>query len=443
MSSDPVPTNLIDELHAVLSHLSDHPYPFVANPPTAPKRASVSILIRINPDYAHWPPARDSLPLHTPGESTQQRLEGFFGQEWVRHGDPEVLFIKRSARKEDKWSSHVAVPGGRRDPEDPDDRAAAIRETWEEVGLDLREENAISVGNLAQRIVTTSWGKTPIMVYCPYVFLITKHDIPPLRLQPAEIASAHWVSLKALLNPSQRTVESVDIAKRYAKDLRGWHSALGLGEMIFAAVRLVPSESVYSTAQAGFLPTIPARQPISSRLGRWFSNKPIPAPSTDTPLHLWGLTLGVMADFLDLLPPHNAIRLWIYPTFTAPDLQFVLWALSRHFRSRKTKSLEDGMAKVGPLNPLEAGTQAKPLRNESFAPSSAPSGTATPDPNAPSKVEAGIEGLGVSRGSRSDAVGALLEGYYDYIRRAVQVTLLGRATILGAVVFYIIRRRKR
>jgi hypothetical protein len=48
-----------------------------------------------------------------------------------------------------------------------------------------------------------------------------------------------------------------------------------------------------------------------------------------SPLLLWGLTLGILADFLDMLPPHQAVQLWKYPTFTvsaavllgrAPDL---------------------------------------------------------------------------------------------------------------------------
>lgn len=53
----------------------------------------------------------------------------------------------------------MALPGGGRDPEDQDDKATAIREIAEEVGLDLRPEagNAIAVGSLAQRVVMALW----------------------------------------------------------------------------------------------------------------------------------------------------------------------------------------------------------------------------------------------------------------------------------------------
>jgi 8-oxo-dGTP pyrophosphatase MutT (NUDIX family) len=79
----------------------------------------------------------------------------------VQRGDPEVVFIKRAAREGDRWTSHVALPGGKRDPEDEDDKATAVRETSEEIGLDLNGRDAMFVGNLPERVVSTSWGKVP------------------------------------------------------------------------------------------------------------------------------------------------------------------------------------------------------------------------------------------------------------------------------------------
>lgn len=79
----------------------------------------------------------------------------------MQHGDPELLFIKRAARVGDRWTGHVALPGGKRDPEDEDDKATAIRESQEEVGLDLTTGHLIYIGNLPERVVTTSFGSVP------------------------------------------------------------------------------------------------------------------------------------------------------------------------------------------------------------------------------------------------------------------------------------------
>jgi len=70
----------------------------------------------------------------------------------VKRGDPECLFIKRAARRGDRWTSHVALPGGKRDEEDEDDHRAAVRECLEEVGLDLDNGMIIDCGKLPDRV---------------------------------------------------------------------------------------------------------------------------------------------------------------------------------------------------------------------------------------------------------------------------------------------------
>lgn len=157
--------HLIPHLKSLLLQLHTNPYPEVACPPNLPKRASVALILRIQPNYSHWPPEPPSDQLSTadPDQkaSFEATLDTFFSQPWVQHGDPELLFIKRATRIGDKWNGHVALPGGKRDPEDSDDEVTAAREAMEEVGVDLSESHAITIGNLPQRIVTTSWGKVP------------------------------------------------------------------------------------------------------------------------------------------------------------------------------------------------------------------------------------------------------------------------------------------
>src|SRR5262245_5919302 len=52
-------------------------------------------------------------------------------------GPAELLFIERALREGDPWSGHMAFPGGRRDRADADLVATSLRETREEVGLEL------------------------------------------------------------------------------------------------------------------------------------------------------------------------------------------------------------------------------------------------------------------------------------------------------------------
>jgi len=165
-----LPADLITHLNEALLDISTHPYPFVPSPPGVPKRASVALIIRIQPHYGHWPPQRgeeSGLNEQSQSISTEDRVNSFFRQDWVQHGDPEILFIKRATRKADKWNGHIALPGGRRDPEDADDRAAAVREAWEEVGIDLSDQQAIAIGNLPQLVVTSGWGKIAYGEGCP------------------------------------------------------------------------------------------------------------------------------------------------------------------------------------------------------------------------------------------------------------------------------------
>lgn len=52
-------------------------------------------------------------------------------------GRPEVLLMKRAEHPGDRWSGHVSFPGGREEDHDPDLLTTALRETHEELGLDL------------------------------------------------------------------------------------------------------------------------------------------------------------------------------------------------------------------------------------------------------------------------------------------------------------------
>jgi len=121
--------------------------------------------------------------------------------------DPDsVLLIQRADRAGDPWSGHMALPGGRQDPFEPDLMTTAIRETAEEVGLVLRPDHLL--GSLDDVVPRTPL--LPPIAVRPYVFALDGR--PGLTLNP-EVAAARWINLDLLLHPD--TYNSVRL------DLRG------------------------------------------------------------------------------------------------------------------------------------------------------------------------------------------------------------------------------
>jgi len=111
--------------------------------------------------------------------------------------DPDaLLLIRRAEHPGDPWSGQMGLPGGRRSPGDADLRTTAMRESAEEVGLDLT--GARLLGLLDDHAPTTTM-LPPILVR-PFVFLLPGRSRPKLK-RNAEIADASWVNLDLLLAP--------------------------------------------------------------------------------------------------------------------------------------------------------------------------------------------------------------------------------------------------
>jgi len=107
--------------------------------------------------------------------------------------DTEMLFIKRSEKKGDPWSGHMAFPGGHRDPVDTDLKAAAIRETFEEIGLDL--SHADYLGPLDQQRAMPR-GRPLNMLIAPHVFEL---EGDPDFSANYEVDEVVWTSLKPMV----------------------------------------------------------------------------------------------------------------------------------------------------------------------------------------------------------------------------------------------------
>lgn len=111
-------------------------------------------------------------------------------------GDWHMIFIRRTSRHEqDKHAGQVAFPGGKRESTDPDLMYTALRETEEEIAIDL---SAIDVlGPLSPLYITVS----KFLVH-PYVAYSWKK--PVLSRQEDEIEEILEIPLSTFLESGSR-----------------------------------------------------------------------------------------------------------------------------------------------------------------------------------------------------------------------------------------------
>jgi 8-oxo-dGTP pyrophosphatase MutT (NUDIX family) len=107
----------------------------------------------------------------------------------------ELLLIERASYAGDPWSGHVAFPGGRREPLDATLLDTALRETREEIGVDLATHGRV-LGAL-ERVNPMSPSLPPISI-APFVALLTRDATLALS---DEVAEVFWMPLAALRHP--------------------------------------------------------------------------------------------------------------------------------------------------------------------------------------------------------------------------------------------------
>ena len=117
-----------------------------------------------------------------------------------RHGI-EMLFIHRAEHPSDPWSGHMGLPGGRSEEQDADLLATTVRETHEEIGLDLSRESEM-LGRLDEIQATHRGGPVDLTI-TPFAFRLRSPDCA-LELSH-EVQAVHWLRLDDLLGSTYRS----------------------------------------------------------------------------------------------------------------------------------------------------------------------------------------------------------------------------------------------
>ena len=113
--------------------------------------------------------------------------------------DLEVLFIERAHHERDPWSGHLAFPGGKVESGEQT-YETAVRETREEIGIDLVEASCL--GRLSDII----GSNLPVRVSC-HVFGFGP-AVPVPRVGD-EVRDVFWVPVRDLCDPGRHVTAQV------------------------------------------------------------------------------------------------------------------------------------------------------------------------------------------------------------------------------------------
>jgi 8-oxo-dGTP pyrophosphatase MutT (NUDIX family) len=118
--------------------------------------------------------------------------------------DIEILFIERAAHLLDPWSGHIAFPGGKLEGGELECQAA-LRETREEIGIDLRE------GRYLGRLSDITGANLPVRVSC-CLFSVDRMRFHSVLNE--EVEDLFWVTLSDLLDSKRHLQSRVNFGEK-------------------------------------------------------------------------------------------------------------------------------------------------------------------------------------------------------------------------------------
>jgi len=464
MSSEK-PIHVVRLLSRALHRIRTTSPRLISSPATQPRRAAVALVIRVLPS-PHSPPIPSDAPIPT--------LSQFFELDWVNdpNASVEILYLHRdgaapsdgvpgsyasasstsSTSSGAKAEAHIAFPGGRMEEGDEGGLYTAMRQTWEEIGLDLAERDFTCIGQLDDREITTSLGKRLLMILSPFVFLqLTANPIP---VDPAEGTEIYWTPLDSLVDAvspvpagtdrehsAKWTTVNVDAASRitpkHAPKLKHLVRLL-LGTMQFPALLLDVPDHTVETVSAPSYPS-PVNSPPLKGPGSFPTStqdsleKGVPSALKPKYLKLWGLSLGMTLDLLSNMIP--SVHSTSVPSLPSPPP-----SVSSFQREQRSAAAVDSSVWLSALHLPFRPVGGEGMRVEAIAPSLASvfPRFSYPDVNfwiwvfgkRYREVVRGWEASMRSGGSndrRINWAGTALNTFYAAVRKALIVVIILRA----------------
>jgi len=218
-----------------------------------PRRACVALILRLQ--RGNQERQGDSVNRHLPAHCL------------------EVLFIRRAIKVRDRFSGHIGFPGGHQeDADNGDDLATAMRETREEVGLNLADSTCfVMLGRLDDQRIHS---RSRVTAFCAFVFLQVSSDTPEVVQDAREVDSVWWIPIRALVDaPTDVTSIVRTVPIRFA-----WKAICA--QVVFPSIRIAEM----------------AQPDVSNHPDR---------TNPGTLPFLWGLTLRAFRQMILILAPDD------------------------------------------------------------------------------------------------------------------------------------------
>ncbi len=140
----------------------------------------------------------------------------------------ELLIIRRAEQPADPWSGHLGFPGGRMESFDASPERTAVRETEEELGIEL-DRCARRIGALSELRARSLNERLPLSIF-PFVYELL--EPVAFRENGEEVAKACWVPLRYFADQANRKM------MQHPRDSRHWLPCYSLGGRAFWGMSL-------------------------------------------------------------------------------------------------------------------------------------------------------------------------------------------------------------